>query len=158
MKHRSRYLQPKPIILIGPPGSGKGTQAGHLSPALGIPAISTGDMLRHECQSGSSLGRAVQAILASGRLVSDELMNEVIASRLKQVDCERGFILDGYPRTVAQARFLSRLLKNLNMPDPTIFPSRKFPSVRDGTTNPARSYLRNVCGWSASSRDATLIT
>jgi adenylate kinase len=94
-------------ILLGPPGSGKGTQARWLSSALGIPAISTGEILRRECQSGSAVGRQVERVLAAGQLVADELMNEVVAKRLSQDDCEYGWILDGFPRTVAQARFLA---------------------------------------------------
>ena len=109
------------VILLGPPGSGKGTQAARLSEALGIPAISTGEVLRRECQSGSAIGRAVQSILASGQLVSDELINEVVASRLGREDCEQGCILDGYPRTVSQARFLQRLLRTLKMARPVVF-------------------------------------
>jgi adenylate kinase len=111
----------KVVILVGPPGSGKGTQAALISPTLGIPTISTGEMLRRECQSGSALGRSVQSILASGQLVSDDLMNQVISSRLREADCQRGFILDGYPRTVSQARFLGRLLTALGMPNPVVF-------------------------------------
>lgn len=109
------------IIFLGPPGSGKGTQAARLSAELGIPAISTGDMLRRECQSGSSLGRSVKSVLDSGQLVSDDLINQVVASRLGQRDCEQGCILDGYPRTISQARFLDRLLKKLHLPKPVIF-------------------------------------
>lgn len=124
MTHEYRYSEPRAIILLGPPGSGKGTQAALLSPTLGIPAISTGDMLRRECQSGSELGHALQAILNSGQLVCDELMEQVIASRLRQSDCRFGFILDGYPRTVAQARFLDALLKSLGMPAPVVFDFR----------------------------------
>jgi adenylate kinase len=111
----------KVVILLGPPGSGKGTQAARLSAALGIPAISTGEMLRRECQSGSSLGKAVQNTLASGQLVSDDVMNQVVAGRLGQEDCRRGCILDGYPRTVTQARFLRQLLRSLNMSRPAVF-------------------------------------
>jgi adenylate kinase len=121
MKRAYSYSQPKAIILIGPPGSGKGTQAAQVSPALGIPAISTGEMLRRECQSGSRLGKAVQTILASGQLVSDRVMNQVMSSRLREADCQHGFLLDGYPRTVSQARFLDRLLTGLNIPNPVVF-------------------------------------
>lgn len=109
------------IILLGPPGSGKGTQAARIAAALDVPTISTGEMLRRECQSGSQLGKLVQAVLASGQLVSDGLVNHVVASRLRAHDCERGCILDGYPRTVSQARFLDTLLAGLKMPRPVVF-------------------------------------
>lgn len=121
MKRGYGYSRPTVIILVGPPGSGKGTQAAQVSPALGIPAISTGEMLRRECQSGSALGKAVQAILASGQLVSDRLMKQVISARLHEPDCQQGFILDGYPRTVSQARFLDGFLAGLGVPDPLVF-------------------------------------
>src|SRR5882757_8334731 len=101
------------VILLGPPGAGKGTQSVRLSAALGIPAISTGEMLRSESQSGSPLGRSVQSLVANGKLVGDRIMNELVSRRLRQPDCARGCILDGYPRTVAQGRFLDALLKGL---------------------------------------------
>lgn len=111
---------PLTIVLLGPPGSGKGTQAAQLSNTLGIPAISTGDMLRGECASGSALGRSVKAILDSGRLVDDQTMNEVVAARLNGTDCAHGFILDGYPRTVQQAGFLNELLRSKDLPAPLV--------------------------------------
>ncbi len=111
----------KVIIFLGPPGSGKGTQAARLSPALGVPTVSTGDMLRRECASGSNLGRSVQSILASGQLVSDDLINQVVGSRLRESDCKAGYILDGYPRTVSQAQYLDELLGRLRMPSPVVF-------------------------------------
>ncbi len=85
------------VIFLGPPGSGKGTQGALLSSALGVPAISTGDMLRSECDSGSQLGRAVREVLASGQLVSDDLVNQVVNKRLRQSDCKRGCILGRLP-------------------------------------------------------------
>jgi adenylate kinase len=121
MKRGYTHAHAKAIVLVGPPGSGKGTQAAQVSPVLGIPTISTGDILRREYQSGSALGRAVQAIVSSGQLVSDDLMNQVISSRLREADCQHGFILDGYPRTVSQARFLDGLLSDLSIPRPVIF-------------------------------------
>jgi adenylate kinase len=105
------------VILLGPPGAGKGTQSARLSGALGIPAISTGEILRSECQSGSALGREVEAVLARGELVDDPIMNELVARRLREPDCARGCILDGYPRTIAQARYL----ENLNFAAPRVF-------------------------------------
>lgn len=115
------HTRGKVMIFLGPPGSGKGTQAGRLSAVLGIPAISTGEMLRRECQSGSSLGEAVRNVLASGQLVSDDLVNQVVARRFGQSDCAHGCILDGYPRTVSQARFLDGLLRKLKMARPVVF-------------------------------------
>jgi len=97
------------VILLGPPGAGKGTQSARLSAALGIPAISTGEILRAECQSGSDLGREVETVLARGELVDDRTMNELVTCRLRESDCTRGCILDGYPRTVAQAHYLDTL-------------------------------------------------
>jgi adenylate kinase len=105
------------VILLGPPGAGKGTQSARLSTALGIPAISTGEILRSECQSGSDLGREVETVLARGELVDDQIMNELVSRRLRESDCARGCILDGYPRTIAQARYLD----NLNFAVPRIF-------------------------------------
>jgi len=118
------HTRGRTIIFLGPPGSGKGTQAARLASELDIPAISTGEMLRREGQSKSSLGKPIQAVLASGQLVSDDLINQVIASRLRQSDCEAGCVLDGYPRTVAQARYLDNLLATLGMPAPVVFDFR----------------------------------
>ena len=108
------------IIFLGPPGAGKGTQAGRLASTLGIPAISTGEMLREECRSGSELGKVVAGVIASGKLVSDELVNKIVASRLARADCRTGCILDGYPRTVRQARFLDRFLESQGLASPTV--------------------------------------
>ena len=101
------------VILLGPPGSGKGTQARKLAAVYGIPQISTGDMIRDEIRCESELGKKAQGEIAAGRLVADELVNELAASRLAQPDCKRGFLLDGYPRTVGQAGAVDRLLESL---------------------------------------------
>lgn len=98
------------IIMFGPPGSGKGTQALQLAGALGLPHVSTGDLFRAHVQQGTELGQEVQAILAAGRLVTDELTNRMVAERLGRSDCAAGFILDGYPRTLAQAEWLAAWL------------------------------------------------
>src|SRR5689334_16729779 len=92
-----------PVILLGPPGAGKGTQAKQIVEHYGIPQISTGDLLRDNVARGTELGRRAKEIMARGELVPDELVNEMVSVRLNQSDCKRGFILDGYPRTVGQA-------------------------------------------------------
>lgn len=97
---------PGPILLLGAPGAGKGTQAKELVKIWGIPQISTGDLLRSTAASGTDLGRQVKAIMEQGKLVTDELVNQMVAVRLTQPDCARGFILDGFPRTLAQADWL----------------------------------------------------
>jgi adenylate kinase len=99
------------LILFGPPGSGKGTQAKLLQTCMGVPQISTGDMLRHHIELADELGRRVQSTMAAGRLVSDELVNELVAVRLSQKDAAPGFILDGYPRTVQQAEVMGKMLE-----------------------------------------------
>ncbi len=109
------------IIFLGPPGSGKGTQSARLAAALGWPAISTGEMLRREAQADTALGERVRAVLEAGRLFSDEEMNSLVAERLRREDCRRGFILDGYPRTLTQARFLDVWLVRLGVPNLQVF-------------------------------------
>src|SRR5690349_21543014 len=91
-----------------------------LANSLGIPAISTGDMLRAEMQAGTPLVEAARSIVTSGGLVGDDLVNEMLKHRISQPDCARGFLLDGYPRTVAQAEFLDRLLAERGLPKPII--------------------------------------
>lgn len=100
------------IIFIGPPGSGKGTQAKRLASRLAIPHISTGDMLREAVQDGTELGRQAAPIMALGHLVSDDLMIGIINERLAKPDAERGFILDGFPRTIVQAEKLDNIVGN----------------------------------------------
>ena len=102
------------FIFLGSPGAGKGTQAALLSAKLGIPHISTGDMLREELKKGTSLGLKVKAFMAKGELVPDQLILEVMRKRLEEKDCEAGFILDGFPRTLVQAEDLDALLKEIN--------------------------------------------
>ena len=97
------------IIILGPPGAGKGTQARMLSEALNFPHISTGDMLREALRSETELGRKAKGFMETGALVPDELVDAIVAERLTREDCSRGFILDGYPRTIPQARFLQSL-------------------------------------------------
>ncbi|MCY4027816.1 MAG: adenylate kinase [Acidobacteria bacterium] len=100
------------IVMLGPPGAGKGTQAKQLAAGRGIPHVSTGDMLREAVQSGTPLGRRVQAVLDSGRLVSDEIVADLVRERLARADAVAGVVLDGFPRTVAQAQTLDALVAN----------------------------------------------
>lgn len=128
------------LLLIGPPGCGKGTQAERLATRLGIPAISTGEMIRAEIKAGSPLGKIAAGVTITGGLLSDELVNQIVASRLEQQDCASGFLLDGYPRSLEQARFLSELLAGRRLPQPTVVhidvPSEKLV---------ARTCMRRFC-------------
>ena len=101
------------LILFGAPGSGKGTQAKKIAAWMEIPQISTGDILRAEIQKGSEIGQKVKTVLDAGNLVSDELVVEMIRLRLLEKDCEKGFILDGFPRTESQAVSLDGILKEM---------------------------------------------
>lgn len=97
------------LVLLGPPGSGKGTQGARLAEALGVPRISTGDILRRNVAEGTELGKRAKAFMESGKLVPDDLVIAMTAERLKEPDARKGFVLDGFPRTIAQAEALSKL-------------------------------------------------
>ena len=98
-------------MLFGPPGSGKGTQSGPLARALGVPHVSTGDMLRQEIERGTPLGREAEPVIRSGALVSDDILIRMIEQRLNEPDASSGVLLDGFPRTVAQAQALDAMLE-----------------------------------------------
>jgi len=100
-----------PVILLGPPGAGKGTQSKQIVERYGVPQISTGDLLRDHVGRGTKLGLEAKAIMARGELVPDELMYGIVSTRLRDADCQRGFVLDGFPRTAAQAGWLDAFLE-----------------------------------------------
>lgn len=100
------------IVLVGPPGAGKGTQARALQQTLSIPQISTGDLLREAVREGTPLGRQAQSYMDKGELVPDQLVTAMVAERLRRADCAGGFILDGFPRTIAQAEALASELSH----------------------------------------------
>jgi len=99
------------VILLGPPGAGKGTQSRQIVERYGVPTISTGDLLREHIARGTELGLAAKGIMARGELVPDELMYGIVATRLREADCKRGFVLDGFPRTAALAGWLYAFLE-----------------------------------------------
>ncbi len=101
------------LILLGPPGAGKGTQAKMLAAGLGVPHISTGDMFRDHKARGTEIGKKIQAIMDSGGLVTDDITNDMVKERLSRPDVAQGLILDGYPRTLAQAEYLETLLRSM---------------------------------------------
>jgi len=101
-----------PIVLLGPPGAGKGTQAKRIAERYAVPQISTGDLLREHVRNATGLGVLVKDIMARGELVPDDLLYDIVADRLREPDCKRGFILDGFPRTAPQAGWLDAFLEN----------------------------------------------
>mgnify|MGYP001546643273 CR=1 FL=1 len=111
---------PGPVLLFGAPGVGKGTQAKALMGIFGIPQISTGDILRANIARGTALGKAAKSLMDQGQLVSDDLVNEMVADRLAQPDTQRGYILDGFPRTLNQAEWLDTHLNVSNTTLPVV--------------------------------------
>ena len=111
-----RNIAVGPIILLGAPGAGKGTQAKRIAAHYGIPHVSTGDILRENVARGTELGVKAKAVMERGELVPDDLVNAMVATRVRQTDAGRGFILDGYPRTVAQAEWLDKELEGKRPP------------------------------------------
>lgn len=107
-------------LLFGPPGCGKGTQAAFLAARFRIPAISTGEMFRAECATGTELGKSACAVISQGSFVQDDIVNCVVASRITQPDCTNGFLLDGYPRTLPQARQFAALVSQRGLPHPIV--------------------------------------
>jgi adenylate kinase len=116
-----------PVVLLGPPGAGKGTQAKRIMERYGIPQVSTGDLLRDNVARGTQLGLAAKAAMARGELVCDDLVCNMVRERLVQPDCKRGYVLDGFPRTAAQAGWLDALLEH-ELFDKTR-PTRAWPIV-----------------------------
>ncbi|BBL53217.1 adenylate kinase [Bartonella quintana] len=103
------------VVFLGPPGSGKGTQARMLTEEYRIPQLSTGDMLREVISRETEVGRKAKAIINAGALVSDSIVNQIVSNRINESDCINGFVLDGYPRTVGQAEVLQQILQSKNM-------------------------------------------
>ena len=124
-------------MLLGPPGSGKGTQAARLAAQLSIPHISTGDILRAAIKAGTPLGQQVQGIMAAGGLVGDDLITDLVRERLAQPDTSSGFILDGYPRTAAQAQALD----SIRLPESFVVALIDVPA----DANVRRMSIRRVC-------------
>ena len=147
------------IVLLGPPGAGKGTYASRLTVILGVPHISTGDMVREEINAKTELGKAIKGYSDKGELVPDEIMTKLLAKRLGEPDSEKGLILDGFPRTIKQAEALNRISKidlviNLNVPDEVIIQrlSNRLICRRCGTIynkltlKPKRDNICDKCG------------
>ena len=116
-----------PVVLLGPPGAGKGTQAKRIMERYRIPQVSTGDILRYNVAQGTALGQAAKAVMARGELVSDDLVCEMVRHRLIEPDCKPGYILDGFPRTAAQAGWLDALLDDTLIDNS--WPTRAWPIV-----------------------------
>jgi adenylate kinase len=149
------------LVLLGPPGSGKGTQAIRLAQAMSVPAISTGDILRKAVHDGSPIGRAVKAAMERGELISDGMMTDIVAARLREGDTRCGCVLDGFPRTVDQAVALDRLMvgrgrvvvAELSVPEPALIRRLTMRRVCERCgINAQPEALRCRCGGSLVSR------
>jgi len=141
------------LVILGPPGSGKGTQAAMLVDELGVPHISTGSLLRNAAKRGTELGLKAKAITDKGELVPDDIMSDMIEERLSREDVANGFILDGYPRTVTQAKSLDVMLERLHKPvqeaihidvDPELIIERIAKrALEEGRSDDAEETVRN---------------
>ncbi len=132
------------LVLLGAPGSGKGTQAQRLQARRGVPQVSTGDLLREAVAAGSELGRAAKAVMDAGQLVDDRTMLGIIRERLARPDAKRGFILDGFPRTIVQADGLAALLAEIGQPVDAVVLFEVDPEVLRKRLSGRRSCRR--CG------------
>jgi len=154
------------LVLLGPPGSGKGTYASRLNIRLGVPHISTGDIVRDEIKAGTELGKQIRRYSDRGELVPDEIIIEMLQARLDRPDCANGFILDGFPRTIAQADALGKIAEidlviNLNVPDEIIIQrlSNRLVCRRCGaifnalTLKPKKDLVCDECGGELYTRD-----
>ena len=132
------------IIFFGPPGSGKGTQAKILARELNILHLSTGDILRDKLSDGDTLALKLKEIMSSGNLVSDEILNQIIASKLIGEECSNGYILDGYPRTISQSEFLLSFFKTNNLEIDLVFDFKiDFKLVQERIINRAKQEQRS---------------
>lgn len=138
------------VIVLGPPGAGKGTQAARLARSRGIPQVSTGDILREAAQAGTEIGRQAKAIMDRGELVSDEVVIGIMRERLDRADARLGFVLDGFPRTVAQAGALDGLMAGR---DPLLVVDIEVPESELVRRLSARLICRD-CGVNAADREA----
>lgn len=125
--HHSEAFHPGPLLLLGAPGVGKGTQAKILMAEFGIPQISTGDLLRQHRRDHTPLGLMADELMKQGKLVPDDLVNEMVAVRLAEPDCTRGYILDGFPRTLAQSTWLDNFLAETDSAHPVVVISITVP-------------------------------
>ena len=120
MSQNAKSQAVRPLIFLGAPGAGKGTQAAEIARRFGIPHISTGAILRESVRQGTPLGLLAKDLMERGELVSDDVVNNMVRERLRQPDCAGGFLLDGYPRTMGQARELRAILKEIGQPPPVV--------------------------------------